>query len=226
MGWGHKFIEWVYSAKAAEPDAEGPTPEQQCVAIADSWIRFCNAADNLPDLQVAFETGQRKVKECQATAGTETVRRELDRLIAAKDLRKAAFGVAPAAPITAPGEEISPEDLVNLETLISDAGVDPADVKERFHVLRLASIPLSGFGTVQDWIIENAGKRGIALAAFKHQPSPPPAEKSPREVLDDTVTRIGNARGGLFGESSAAGPSDGGLATMDDDLPWEDGAKK
>lgn len=221
IGWGHKFIEWVYSAKAAEPEQSGPSPAQQCTAIADASIRGCDRAENLPDLQVAFEKGQRDIRAFQPTAGAEVVRAELARLVAAKDARKAAFGAS--APQIAPGEEISPEDLVNLETLISDTGVDPAAVKTQFQILRLAALPLSKFDECQTWIVSQARHDAGAKAfhTFNHQPSPPPAEKSAREVLDETVTRIGNARGGLFGDSSAAGTTDGGLSSMDDDIPWD-----
>jgi len=47
----------------------------------------------------------------------------------------------------------------------------------------------------------------------------------PKAKITEIVTRIGAERGGLFGGSAAGDmqqPTDGGLSTMDDDLPWQD----
>ncbi len=214
--WGKRLIDWVYSAKKPEPAQVGPSAEEQCIAVADAGVRACERAANVPDLQLAFESQQRAIKAFQPTAGAEVVKRELARLVEAKDLKKGSFGRPNAGPAPADvGETISPDDMANLELLVSDAGLTMAAVKAQFGVAMLAHLPVARFDECQAWIHEQALAQGRAgLPTFTHRAAPAEG-KGPREVLQDTVTKIGNARGGLFSGESAPGS----FSDMKDDIP-------
>lgn len=207
--WGKKLIEWVYSAKAVEPVETGPSPEERCIAIADAGIRACERAPNLPDLQTAYTAQVRAVRAFQTTAGADIVKREEERITAAKDARKVSLGSIGGNPVLT-GEPISATDLVNLEMLLSDSGVLAADLKTQFSVPRLAVLPLGRWDDVVQWIIAAAGERGISLRPVKHVPdpeeaSPPPG---PLEVTNGIIEKIAEERGGLF-------------TGFKDDLPWD-----
>ena len=130
---------------------------------------------------------------------------------------EAVFG-KPAGPAPS-GEPISSVDLVNLETLLSDAGVVPQDVKAQFGVLRLAALTVPQWDDVVRWVIARAAERGIVLQPVAHSPEAPLDETpSALDVARGITERIGNGRGGLFAEAS----SDSSFADLKSDLPWED----
>ena len=213
--WGRKLIEWVYSAKALEPVPEGPSPEERCVAVTDAGIRACERSPNLPDLQAAYGVQVTAIKAFQSNAGAEVVRRELLRLAAAKDARKAALGsMGGNAPVASSGG-ISADDLVNLETLLSDAGVLPADVKAQFGVPRLAALSVGQWDAVVTWVVAKGAERGITLRPIAHVPEKVEAPASPLDTTRGIMERIGQERPGLF----AGAPAGSGFEDMPDDIP-------
>lgn len=214
--WGRRMIEWVYTATKPGQEAPEVSAALRCAAVAEAGIRACERAANLPDLQNAFMSQQVAIKAFQATAGAQVVKEQLERLVEAKDKRKAALGTAGGNAQVAPsGGPISPDDLVNLETLLSDAGVLASDVKERFGVQRLAGLAVSQWDEVVAWVIGQAEGNGVTLQPIKHVPDPEP-DGGARGRLDEIVTRIGDERGGLF---TPAGSTTAGLAEMRDDFP-------
>lgn len=220
VGWGEKLIEWVYSASKPAAVAAEVAAEDRCVAVTDAGIRACERAPNLPDLQSVYVAQVSAIKGFQGTAGADVVRRELLRLAAAKDDRKAALGSMGGNPSTPSSECISVTDCVNLETLLADAGVVAADVKTYFNVPRLAALPASRWDEVVGWVVAEAGKRGIEIRPIAHVPEEEQRAPSPLEVVRGIQDKIGRSRGGLFSEN--APPSGSGFADMPDDLPWSD----
>lgn len=89
--WGEKLIDWVYSAKVAEPAANEPSPAMRALAVCEAGIRAVNAAPNVPDLAIAFQNAQKAIRACSVDAGAEAVVPLLERLVDAKDLRKDAL---------------------------------------------------------------------------------------------------------------------------------------
>lgn len=207
--WGRKFIEWVYSAKTPEPLREAePTPEERATAVADAACRAIERAPNASDLQTIFEGGTKQLKGLSIEAGQDVIRPLLAKVIAAKDAKKAAFGLVGGGRPAGEGvETISPDDLVNLETLLNDAGVLANDFKFQFGIARLAVLPVTAWDNAQAWIVEQAGKRGITLAPCKRIPVEP-EHPDPRAVAHEIVEKIADERGGLF-------------AGMKDDIPWQ-----
>lgn len=222
VGWGEKLINWVYTA--TKPGAVAPeiAAEERCVAVADAAIRACERAANLPDLQSVFTTQVAAVVAFQGSAGSDVVRRERDRVIAAKDARKVALGAVGGNPQVAPsGGPISADDLVNLETLLTDAGVLAADVKVRFSVPRLAALAVSQWDEVVRWVLAEAAGRGIQLQPVAHVPESVEQRSDPLAVVNGIREKIGQERGGLFA-GAPAGASGGGFSDMPDDIPWDD----
>ena len=220
VAWGKRFIEYVYSATALEPVAPGPSPEERCIAVADAGIRACERAPNLPDLQAVYTVQQTAIKAFQASAGAEVVRREVARLVVAKDARKLVFGtIGGNAPVT--GEPISSTDLMNLETLLSDSGVLSADVKAQFGVLRLAALAVPQWDAVVAWVLAQAAERGIVLQPVAHVVDPEePRVRSAVDVTAGITERIAAGRGDMFAAEHAARAA--GFGDMPDDLPWAD----
>ena len=218
VGWGEKLIEWVFTATKAGAVSPEVAAEERCVAVADAGIRACQRAPNLPDLQTVYTAQVRAVRGFQSSAGAEVVKREEARLTAEKDARKAAFGTREGAP-SVTGSPISPDDLINLETLLSDAGVLSQDVKDQFGVLRLAALSVSQWDAVVAWVIARAGERGIILQPVAHVPEADhDSAPSALDVTRGITERIGNERGGLFSDPAAGG---GSFSDMKSDLPWE-----
>jgi len=220
FGWGEKLMEWVYTATKPGPVQPEVRAEDQCVAVAEAGVRAIDRCANLPDMEGVFLGSQKAIKAFQPTAGAEVVRRELGRLIEAKDKRKAIFagpGLVDRAPS---GEAISADDLINLEMLLSDAGVLGADVRTQFGVVRLGALTVAQWDDVIQWVLAKAGERGISLRPIKHTPVVVPEHTpSPVEVCNGITERIANSRGGLF-----AGPlPTGHVSEMHDDLPWAQG---
>lgn len=218
--WGRRLIEWVYSASRPAPVAAEVAAEDRCVAVTDAGIRACERSPNLPDLQTVYLAQVDAIKAFHTDAGVEVVKRESLRLAAAKDARKAALGSMGGNLSTPSSELISADDLVNLELLLSDAGILAADVKTKFSVPRLAALPVSQWDQVVNWVVAEAGKRGIELRPIAHVPDVEQRAPSPLEVVRGMQEKIGRSRGGLFSEN--APPLGSGFADMPDDLPWSD----
>ena len=218
--WGTRFIEWVYTATRPGAVQAEARAEDQCVAVSEAGVRAIDRCANLPDMEGVFLGSQKAIKAFQPTAGAVVVRRELGRLIEAKDKRKAIFagpGLADRAPS---GEAISADDLINLETLLSDAGVLGADVRAQFGVVRLGALTVAQWDDVIQWVLAKAGERGISLRPIKHTPVVVPEHTpSPVEVCNGITERIANSRGGLFAGPLPTGP----VSEMHDDLPWAQG---
>jgi len=194
--WGTKFIDWVYSASAAEPAGDAPpSPAERAQAMYQAFVRAVDRAPNMPDLESAFVAGTKGLREFAREAGADVIKPLLEQLIAAKDARKATFGTVGGVAPLPESEPISPDDVLNLEMLISDAGILPADVKAKFGIPRLASLDLARFNEVQSWIIDQAGARGIELASFAHVPAPDPVANPKAKALE-IVDRIAAERSG------------------------------
>jgi hypothetical protein len=218
VGWGEKLIEWVYTA--TKPGAAAPhiEAEARCIAVADAGIRACERTGNVPDLNAAYLVQRNAIGAFQGDAGAEVVQREIERLQAACAKHKASFGVAGGVAQVAPsGGPISPDDCANLETLLSDAGVLAADVKAHFNVPRLAALSVSQWGEVVAWVLAAAAVRGIILQPIAHVPDAP-ALADPKAVTDGIIEKIAQGRGGLFTQPTGSAA----LATMPDDIPWDD----
>ncbi len=216
--WGRRLIEWVYTA--TKPGAAAPhiEAEARCIAVADAGIRACERAANVPDLNAAYLVQRNAIGAFQGDAGADVVQREIERLQAACAKHKASFGVAGGvAQVVPSGGPISPDDCANLETLLSDAGVLAADVKAHFNVPRLAALAVSQWNAVVAWVIAAAAARGIVLQPIAHVPDAP-APAGPKAVTEGIIEKIAQERGGLFAKPTGSAA----LATMPDDLPWDD----
>ena len=85
--WGERLIDWVFSAKALEPEQK-VSPAMRALGICEAGIRSVERAANVPDLAVAFQDAQRQLRACSVDAGAESVITLLGRLVEAKDARK------------------------------------------------------------------------------------------------------------------------------------------
>lgn len=218
VGWGEKLIEWVYTA--TKPGAVAPhiAAEERCIAVAEAGIRACQRTGNVPDLEAAYLVQRRAIGAFQGDAGADVVAREVERLKVACAAHKASFGAAGGvAQVVPSGGPISADDCANLETLLSDSGILPADLKAHFKVPRLAALAVSQWDAVVAWVIAGAAARGIVLQPIAHVPDDP-APASPKAVTDGIIEKIAQERGGLFTKPTGSAA----LATMPDDLPWAD----
>lgn len=216
--WGARFIGWVYTSTKPEPylGAE-PTAAERAQALADAGIRAVELAPNLPDLILAFDGAQKQLRALARDAGGEVVRVELDRLIAAKDARKALF-VPDAVPPEA-GAAVSPDELMVLETMLQDGGVPAEEFRAKFAVLRMAVLPAARYEEACSWIVAAAQARGRSVEVPR-RPSPRAPEPSLPELMDAKLRAIGNSRGGLFADEPAPPAGHPAFADMDDDLPF------
>lgn len=185
VGWGEKLIEWVYTA--TKPAAAPPhiAAEDQCIAVADAGIRACQRAPNMPDLQNVFMAQIRAVRAFQASAGSDVVKREEARIIAAKDARKAALGV----PSQNPGLDVavvSADDVDTIESLLMLGGIQPEEFKTQFAISRIAKLPDDRYDEAITWVIEAGGKNGVELsrpARVQVAPSPVPTSTQSAKAI-------------------------------------------
>lgn len=210
--WGVKMIDWVYDA--AKPVAEAAVPPAlQARAVFDAGVRLMGRCTTAPDLARVFVEEQRKLKGLSQSAGRDVVVPLLEQLIVEKDRCKDAFG--PETRPAVAGELISPDDVVNLEVLLSDAKVDSARVKAVFQVARLSLLPLARWEEVQAFVIGEAGPVvGSGLAAYGHvEPKAPPA------VAPSAVEHLGTLVGEIAAERDSASGTRSFFDGMKDDLP-------
>ena len=197
--WGSRLIDWVYSAAKAEPlRAPEPTPGMRAQAVCEAGLRAIERCANIPDLANVFQDAQKALRSHSVAAGVSVVAPLIDRLVAAKDSRKASLSPIPDRSAPASLEElISADDVANIELMFSDGGlvgVLPA-LREFLGVTRLMQLPLSRLNDAQDWIIQTAVGYGKSLTRIPHVPEPvADVEQSPRDKVVDFITRVGNNR--------------------------------
>lgn len=105
--WGERLIDWVYSAKVADL-VPVQSPAMIALGLCEAGLRAIEQAPNIPDLVVAFGKAEKSLKACVVDAGRDAVVPLLERLVAAKDARKASFH-DPAGVIV---KDLDPMDLV------------------------------------------------------------------------------------------------------------------
>jgi hypothetical protein len=215
--WGVRFMDWVYSADKPEPaGVPEPTPAMRAEAIYHAAERAIGRAATLPDLAKVFDDGQKALRAQSIDAGREVVAPLLERLVAAKDERKVAFG--PDARVVPDAETISPDDCANLEILLQEARVAAPDLKQHLGVVRLALIPLARWEEAQEWVIQNSqgGPDDRSLVVYKHVPTTPAESTAPTAVT--ILNGIVNDR---IAKNDEASGSKSFFADMADDLPFE-----
>jgi hypothetical protein len=213
--WGVKMIDWVYTAKKAEAIAGGPTPVMQAEAMCDAGVRLLERCSNAPDLETVFLEQRKLLRGMAVSAGAEAVDPLIGRLIAAASKRKGELVLGPSGRVHTDGELISPDDVVNLEILLTDAGVDASHFKSHFQIARVALLPLARLDDAQTFIIDLAAVRGTVIAPFKHVPEKAPPRGAPTgpEILNRLVGQIAEER-------DAENPTGSFFAGMKDDLPF------
>lgn len=119
--WGERIMDWVYSAKVPEL-VPAQSPAMIALGVCEAGLRAIEQAPNLPDLATVFDHAQKSLRACSVTAGADAVVPLLNRLVVAKDARKAAFYPPPV------------HDLEHTELVVDDP-VEEQTAVDKFNGL-------------------------------------------------------------------------------------------
>jgi hypothetical protein len=195
---GAKLVKWLLAgAPLSDEDRVQPTAESRAIATAEAAERTFPGYTNLPDLARAFEACQRALRAMVEEIDRQVLQSCLDRATAAKDKRKAELAPAKAqAP--AVGTAISPQDVANLEELLSAGRVPRDELLVEFSVSRLSELQIADWDSVMASVISRAGALGYELEAtpLYQEPPPPPPGPAPKEKLRQVMDREGARRAG------------------------------
>ena len=213
---GARLATWLLSGAVVEADADEGTPRERLEAATAAAERRCEQAATLPDLVRVFTDVQAAVRGFVGELEKSTVLPYLERVIAAKDKRKAVLGETRTDGVDA--EVISAADVDAIEDVLLQACVSTSMLLERYKIGRLVLLPASAYDDCMAWLVEHAKTNygvQVKLPARKVERVAAPAVSLRQQTVDMRAARAGPD---LLAAAVPAGPFD----DMPDDLPWKD----
>ncbi len=212
---GARLASWLISGAVVAADADEATPRERLEAATDAAVRRCQQAATLPDLVRVFTEVQTTVRGFVGELEASTVRPFLDRVIAAKDERKAVLGEARTEGVDA--EVITPEDVDALEGMMLQACIPMPQFLAQVGVERLVLMPAGKYDDAVNWICSQAlARHGVTVKvpARKVEKVAPPPVSIRQETID---MRLAGRPADLLAPAKV-----GAFDDMEDDLPWKD----
>lgn len=222
-GDGGKLVKWLLSgAPMAAEDMISATPEQKAKAVTDVGEVSMAKAPTVPDLARLFGSLQKDLAAFRGQVDGQVLAGFQSRLIAAKDARKAQFGLVPKPVFDY--EAISPDGVSRLEEMLAAGRLLAAPFLTEFKLGRISELPLPKWSDAVKWIIRTAGSGGYDLSAYSVD-HPVHAEEPPAQNLQDlargVVERIGEKwQGGSLFSSAPTTGFDPSWSDFKDDIPY------
>jgi hypothetical protein len=159
---GATLAQWLYTASPAEEAGRDMgSPLERLEARVATWVGKFEKCLSLPDLARAFELATSEARAFQLDL--EARRAAVDRLIAAKEARKAELTPQqPSRAHPAGTRFIGPEDVAQLEGMLQRAGIGAIEWQEKLGVVRLTQLPAAELDEARDWIDSEVVLRGAA----------------------------------------------------------------
>ena len=221
-GDGQKLVKWLMAGAPLKPeDSIGSSPEQKVLAITEVGVTTIAAAPTVPDLARLFESLLKDLREFKGRVDGGTLGQCQARLVAAKDKRKADFGVVPK-PAGPQVETISPDGMSLLEEMLAAGRVDVPTFLEEFIIRRVSELPLARWAEAVKLIIRMAAAAGHDMGAYAgiEHPVHVPAAAPPTlpELANQVASRIAERQqgGSLFTPAAA----DDAFADFPNDIPY------
>lgn len=172
-----RLLAWLNTGK--EPEAPAPKGNDEDLTGTDK-VKLTNQlgdhiddfelsfleCNELPTLAAQFDKAQKDARSYVAQLGAEVVKPFVDRLIAAKDKRKAAIekkaaGGAPAGDLLAQAgvEKIDAQDLARLASFAVNEGLTDEETLEVLGLKDLADLPKADYAAATDKILAKAREK-------------------------------------------------------------------
>lgn len=132
--------------------------------VTDFELGFLDCS-TLPDLAAHFDKAQKHVRGYVKALGAEAVKPFVDRVIAAKDTRKAMMAPAPAGDLLAGAisDKISVEEMKRLASFAQNEGLNEEEALAALEVKALADLPAGAYAAGSEKIMK-AARAKIAAA--------------------------------------------------------------
>lgn len=162
--WGERLAAWLYEGRVAPPIESTLTPSQRSEAGVKVWESSFARAPSLPDLAVEFEKAIAELRSFGDTIGGYHRKTLTDRLIVAKDKRKAALVPAPAAGAIADVGSLPIDHLevTLLEDLLREHNVPVDAFTHHFGIVRIIQLPPLKMDEARAWIVSNSKRSAAA----------------------------------------------------------------
>ena len=184
---GHAAVDWLLTGAVPVGEHAEPTAEERAESICAAAERLIPRQPNLPDLARTFDSIKRQLREFAQTLGDDALKPLLDRVIGAKDKRKAELG-APAPALGPDVTVITPDDVDTLESMMMLGRIIMVDFLQEFGVARLAMLPYDAYDDAVTWVIRTAGNNGEELARPARVTAPAQPEKvNPAKAVVDRI---------------------------------------
>ncbi len=218
---GKTLVKWLMAgAPMAPEDTIGAQPEQKLVAITEAAERTFAGAPTVPDLARMFDEAWKKLLALKGELPANTLGPYQQRLVAAKDKRKAEFGTAPVLDPNV--EYVSPDAVAKIEEMLMAGRLTLSQLQAEFDVARAALLPRAAWGDVVKWIVRVAAAEGYEVTALPYPDLPaetpePNLQDKARQIMDSAGSK--QAGGSMFDDEPPAHSSHP-FADMADDIPY------
>lgn len=162
---GRKLADFLYSGADLLPEGEEATIEEKFAAVATTWCEYFKQCENLPDLARAF--GEAATALNAVGAACEARQFAKERIIYAKDQRKAVLTPQTGAPRDPANKLIGPDEVIELESNARVLGATDELCKE-FEVMRLSNLPSEKLFEARNWLDARAVITGKTLNRGAH----------------------------------------------------------
>jgi hypothetical protein len=194
---GKNLIEWMNSGAVVKSQDTGPSPLEQAEAICQAAERQLPRCSNLPDLAKMFEGYYKRLREMAGQLDPDDAQSLRERVVAAKDKRKADFGATTPQPT---GAVITPDDVDALDAMFMLGGIPLSAFSDEFGVPRLAMLPYDQWDQVVSWAIQVAGANGCELKRpTRVMPDAPPCPTS-KDTINAVIDRIAGEKHDLLSQ--------------------------
>lgn len=189
---GEHAVQWLLSGAVTVGNTD-PSPADQAEALCAAAERLLPRQANMPDLARTFEDFWIKLKAFAPPLKADVLKPLQDRVLKAKDERKAQLG-APQPALGPDVAVVSPDDVDTIDAMLMLAGIPPDDFKDEFGIARIAMLPYDSYDDSINWIIQTAGANGVELSRPARVQITPSQAPTSLKTAKDIVERHGNAK--------------------------------
>lgn len=222
-GDGQKLVKWLMSGAPLRPeDTIASSPEQKAAAVTSVGETTIADAPTVPDLARHFEALLKDLASFRGQVDGAVLAGYQRRLVAAKDKRKAQFGLVPKpeGPLV---ETISPDGMAMIEEMLASGRVLMDVFMAEFQVRRVGELPLARWNDAVTWIIRSAAAEGHDLSEYSGKPHPVrEASAAPPTLVElarGVAERVAEKQNGGSLFTPAADPARP-FADFPDDIPY------
>lgn len=158
--WGARLAAWLYEGRPGILVGPPATPAERGEAQTKVLESSLLLSPSLPDLEREYVAAQGTVRAMDV--GGFMKKSFLDRIVRAKDARKAELGPSPVAATVKAHQggveamALDPEEVQLLEDGLKAAGITIDEFREHFEVWRIVKLPPARLEEAKAWIRERA----------------------------------------------------------------------